>query len=243
VDAPDLPDLTRLDDREYEQLAVTHAHPRHRDPDVWELLTSPQHSARTRTALNNVHQRTAATLRRRKTEREAFEQECRARGEAGKQEWFATRPEYERWRRGTAGFHQMIQAAISELGKTQRQHNHRSATQHGAQAAREALRKLSIAVQKHQAAHAKTGTLAAQEDYELWQILDQLTVPCGPGQEPTTLRTMLDFYWTDVDAVSASGEARAGAERVMRQAPAGRAAQYGGVPRARHVGNDKGLTA
>lgn len=239
----DAPTLTNLDDHKFEQLAVAHAHPKRRDPDVWELLTSPPHIERTRTSLNNVHQRTAATLRRRKTEREAFEQECRARGEAGKQEWFATRPEYERWRRGTASFHQMIQAAISELGKTQRRHNQRANTQSSTQAAREALRKLSIAVQKHQATHAKTGAIAAQEDYELWQLLDQLTVPCGQDQEPTTLRTMLDFYWTDVDVVSASEEARAGAERVMRQAPAGRAAQYTGMPKARHVGGEKGLSA
>lgn len=237
----DAPDLSALDDRQYEQIAVSHAHPRHRDPDTWALLTSPEYSDRTRAALVNVHQRTAATLRRRKTEREAFEQECRARGSAGKEDWFASRPEYERWRRGTAGFHQMIQAAISELGKTQRRQNHQAVTQQASQAAREALRKLSIAVQRHQATHAKTGTIAAQEDYELWQLLDRLTVPCGPNQEPTTLRAMLDFYWTDVDVVDDADTSRATAERAMRQAPAGQAAQFSGVPKARHVGNSKPL--
>jgi hypothetical protein len=237
----DAPDLSTLDDHAYEQLAVSHAHPRHRNPETWALLTSPQHLERTRTALTNVHQRTAATLRRRKTEREAFHQECRQRGAEGKREWFESRPEFERWRRGTAGFHQMIQAAISELGKTQRLHNHRAMTEQGAQAAREALRKMSIAVQRHQAMHAKTGTIAGQEDYELWQLLDRLTVPCGPNQEPTTLRTMLDFYWTDVDVVPDSEEGRAAAEQTMRRAPAGRSAQFSGVPRARHVGNEKPL--
>jgi hypothetical protein len=239
----DAPDLTTLDERDYEQLAVAHAHPKHRDPDTWALLTSPQHIERTRTALNNVHQRTAATLRRRKTEREAFEQECRARGEAGKQDWFTSRPEYERWRRGTAGFHQMIQSAISELGKLQRRQNHQAVTQQAGQAAREALRKLSVAVQRHQAAHAKTGTIAAQQDYELWQLLDRVTVPCGPNQEPTTLRTMLDFYWTDVDVVDDAEESRAAAEHTMRQAPAGQASQFSGMPKARHVGNSKPLAS
>ena len=239
----DAPDLTTLDDRDYEQFTVAQAHPKHRDPAIWALLTSPQHIGRTRTVLNNVHQRTAATLRRRKSDREAFEQECRARGEAGKQEWFASRPEYERWRRGTAGFHQMIQSAISELGKLQRVQNHQATTQQSAQAARETLRQLSVAVRRHQAAHAKSGTLAAQEDYELWQLLDRLTVPCGPGQEPTTLRTMLDFYWTDVETVTDADASRAQSERTMRQAPAGKSAQYTGVPKARHVGSEKGLSA
>lgn len=237
----DAPDLTTLEDRDYEQLAVQHAHPKHRNPDTWAVLTSADNIARTRTVLMNVHQRTAATLRRRKTERDAFQQDCHARGEEGKKEWFATRPEYERWRRGTAGFHQMIQQAISELGKTQRQQNHKAMTRQGTQAAREALRKLAVAVQRHQAVHARTGTIAAQEDYELWQLLDQLTVPCGPGQEPTTLRTMLDFYWTDVDVVTDEDAAREAAEKTMRRAPAGRSAAYTGVPRARHVGNEKDL--
>ncbi|MFE6474522.1 hypothetical protein [Streptomyces rochei] len=237
----DAPDLTTLDDRDYEQLAVQHAHPKHRNPDTWAVLTSPDNIARTRTVLMNVHQRTAATLRRRKTERDAFQQDCHARGEEGKKEWFATRPEYERWRRGTAGFHQMIQQAISELGKTQRQQNHKAMTRQGTQAAREALRKLAVAVHRHQAAHAKAGTIAAQEDYELWQLLDRLTVPCGPGQEPATLRTMLDFYWTDVDVVTEQDAAREAAEKTMRRAPAGRSAVYSGVPRARHVGGEKDL--
>lgn len=239
----DAPDLTTLDDRAYEQLAVANAHPKSRVAETWALLTCPQHIDRTRTALTNVHQRTANTLRRRKTEREAFEQECRARGQAGKQEWFSTRPEYERWRRGTASFHQMIQAAISELSKTARAHNHRAVTQQSSQAARDTLRRLSLAVQRHQAAHAKSGEIAAQEDYELWQLLDRLTVPCGPNQDPTTLRTMLDFYWTDVDTVTDADAARAQAERTMRQAPAGKSAQYTGVPKARHVGNEKGLAS
>lgn len=238
----DAPDLTQLDDHAYEQLAIAHAHRKHRDPEIWALLTSPQHIERTHAALTNVHQRTAATLRRRKTEREAFEQECRARGQAGKQEWFATRPEYEKWRRGTAGFHQMVQAAISELGKMQRIQNHQATTQQNAQAARRALRKLSVAVQRHQAAHAKAGSIAEQEDYELWQLLDRLTVPYGPNQDPTTLRTMLDFYWTDVEVATEAGESQAAAERAMRQAPAGRSATFSGVPRARHVGNGKDLT-
>lgn len=237
----DAPDLTTLDDRDYEQLAVQHAHPKHRDPDTWALLTNLENLDRTRTALNNVHQRTAATLRRRKTEREAFQQDCHARGESGKKDWFASRPEYERWRRGTASFHQMVQTAISELGKIQRDQNRETRTQQSTQAAREALRKLSVAVQRHQAAHAKTGNIAGQEDYELWQLLDRLTVPCGPNQEQTTLRTMLDFYWTDVDTVTTQDTERAAVERTMRQAPAGRSAEYTGVPRARHVGNEKRL--
>jgi hypothetical protein len=53
---------------------------------------------------------------------------------------------------------------------------------------------------------------------------------------------MLDFYWTDVDVVDGATERREAAERTMRSAPAGRSASYTGVPRARHVGNEKTFT-
>jgi hypothetical protein len=100
---------------------------------------------------------------------------------------------------------------------------------------------LAIAVHRHQAYHARQGGVAEQADYELWQMLDRLTVPMGPESEPTTLRTMLDIYWTDVAPISEVEERRAATERTMRAAPAGQSSQFAGVPRARHVHNDKKL--
>lgn len=238
----DAPDLTTLTDDQYSDLLTGQVHPKFRDPDVWNTLTSPENIERTRTVLVHIHQRTAITLGRKKAERDAFEQECRARGAAGKAEWFQSRPAYEASRRKTAAFHQKVQQAISEVGKIQRTHN-RATSHQSSNASRDTLRLLAIAVQQHQAVHAKAGSIAGQEDYELWQLLDRLTVPCGPNQEATTLRTMLDFYWTDVDVVDQSEEARSAAERTMRQAPAGRSSQYTGVPRARHVGNQKPLAS
>jgi hypothetical protein len=213
---------------------------RQRDPQAWQLLTSPDHINRTRETLTMVNQRTASTLRRRKTEREAFHQECRQRGAEGKREWFETKAEYEEWRRKAAWFHQTVLSAISELSKLTRDRN-RAGNQLQQDESRETLRKLAAAVNRHQAAHAKSGQIAGQEDYELWQLLDRLTVPCGPNQDPTTLRTMLDFYWTDVEVRTAGEQVQAAAEKTMRQAPAGRSARFTGVPRARHVGNEKGL--
>ena len=237
----DAPDLSSLDDEQYAELVTGNINPRTRDAAVWEALTSPDYLERTRATLTSVNHRAASAMRRRKTEREAFHQECLRRGEAGKQEWFNTRPEYEEWRRKAAFFHQTVLTAISELTKLTRDRN-RASNRRNHDESRETLRKLAAAVNRHQAMHAKSGQIAGQEDYGLWQLLDRLTVPCGPNQEPTTLRTMLDFYWTDVDVATEDGENRAAAERVMRQAPAGRSAPFSGVPRARHVGNGKELT-
>lgn len=237
----DAADFSALTDDQYSDILTGQVHPKFRDPAVWEAITSAENIERTRAVLVNIHQRTATVLGRKKAERDAFEQECRARGAAGKTAWFESRPAYEDSRRKTAAFHQKVQQAISDVGKIQRTHN-RAGSYQASNAARETLRQLSIAVQRHQAQHAKSGSIAEQQDYELWQLLDRLTVPCGPTQEPTSLRTMLDFFWTDVETVTSADEGRAVAERTMRQAPAGRSAQYAGVPRARHVGSEKPLT-
>lgn len=236
----DAPDLSTLDDDQYAELATAHLNPKTRDPETWALITSPNNIDRTRETLIRVSNRAANTMRRRKTERDAFHRDCRQRGEAGKREWFETKEEYEDWRRKAAYFHQATLAVISELAKLTKDRN-RAGNMRNQDEARETLRKLATAINRHQAAHAKTGTIAAQEDYELWRLLDLLTVPCGPEHAPTTLRTMLDFYWTDVNVASAEEERRQAAERTMRQAPGGRAAPYSGTPRARHVGNEKPL--
>ncbi|MEV4194851.1 hypothetical protein [Streptomyces toxytricini] len=192
----DARDIAALEDKEYEDLIVANAHPPARNPEVWAALTHPDNLARTYDIITNVHQRTGNVLRKRKAERDLFQAQCFARGEEGKREWFATRAEYESWRKRAANFHQMIQRAISELGKVQRSVN-RSANHRVAQEQRETLRRLALAVHRHQAAHAREGAAAGPSDHELWRMLDALTVPVGAEQEQVPLRTMLDIYWSE----------------------------------------------
>lgn len=238
----DASDLAQLSDGELEELLTSNIHPPTRDPEVWAAIVHPDNVERTRTIMLNVHERTASVLRRRKTERDEFRVQCFARGEAGKREWFETQAESEALRRRTANFHQRVQRALSELVKAQRDAN-RAQNHSLAVEQRETLRKLAIAVQHHQAVHARQGGIADQSDYELWQLLDRLTVPLGPSQEQTTLRTMLDIYWTDVEPVTEQEAQRTQTEKTMRSAPAGQSATFSGVPRARHVHNDKGLAS
>ncbi|MEU1232168.1 hypothetical protein [Streptomyces sp. NPDC005828] len=236
----DAQQLADLDDAEYEQLLVDNVHPPVRDPDTWAALTHPGNIHRPRSIAAGVHQRTAHTLRKRKAEREAFQQECFSRGQAGKRDWFDSRAEYEDWRRRAGNFHQTMQRAISELTHAVKDVN-RAQGDRGAGATRDTLRKLTAAVQRHQAAHAKAGGIAEQADYELWRLLDTLGVPVGEDQSVVTLRTMLDIYWTDVVPLAEAEEETTQAERAMRSAPAGQTGHYAGVPRARHVHNSKDL--
>ncbi|GAA2770379.1 hypothetical protein [Streptomyces showdoensis] len=232
--------ITALDDEAFEELLLAHVHPPVRDPDVWAGLTHPDNIRRTQSVAAAKHQRTAHALRKRKAEREVFQQECLARGYEGKRDWFETRAEYESWRSRAGNFHQTMQKALSEIARIMRDQN-RSAGDRSFGAQRNTLRLLALAVSKHQAAHARAGGVAEQQDYELWRVLDQLTVPTGPDQDQVSLRTMLDVYWTEVNPVSDVEERRADAERMMRGAPGGQSSRYAGVPRARHVDNGKGL--
>lgn len=72
-------------------------------------------------------------------------------------------------------------------------------------------------------------------DHELWRHLDRLTVPTGPGQDPTTLRTMLSIYWTDMHPVADDPEYRPRAEHITHSAPAAPSTAHCCVPQARRV--------
>lgn len=238
----DAAEIGSLTDGEFEGVLTSNIHPPARDPDTWAAITHPDNLPRARQLLVQVHERTASVLRRRKAEQDDFRAECFARGNAGKADWFAKKGEFDTARRRTANFHQRVQRAISELGKEQRDVNRARSVDFGRES-REVLRKLAAAVQRHQATHARSGGIAEQADYELWQLLDRLTVPTGPDQEQTTLRAMLDIYWTDVESVTDAAAGRVQAERVMRSAPAGQSRAFTGIPQARHVHNGKDLAS
>ncbi|MFF2008345.1 hypothetical protein ACFVWY_04610 [Streptomyces sp. NPDC058195] len=226
----DAQDLAQLADKEFEQMLTSNIHPPTRDASTWAAVIHPDNLPRARKILTHVHERTASVLRRRKTEREEFRVECFARGEAGKREWFATRADFESLRRRTANFHQRVQRAITELGQEQRNVN-RAQSHTAGQQSRETLRELAVAVQRHQDVHARDGGGAGQADHELWQYLDRLTVPTGPGQHPTTLRTMLSIYWTDPQPPGESP----GHPTPAAQAVGGGVAACAGVPQARRA--------
>ncbi|MFJ2643827.1 hypothetical protein [Streptomyces sp. NPDC087511] len=230
----DAQDLAQLEDKEFEQMLTSNIHPPTRDARTWAAIIHPDNLPRARKILTHVHERTASVLRRRKTEREEFRIECFARGEAGKREWFATRADFESLRRRTANFHQRVQRAITELGQEQRNVN-RAQSHNAGQQSRETLRELAVAVQRHQAVHARNGGGAEQVDHELWQHLDRLTVPTGPGQHPTTLRTMLSIYWTDTHPLDDDPGPRTRTEQVTRSTPAA----HPSVPQARRA-DDQG---
>ncbi|MFJ9413489.1 hypothetical protein ACIRPT_04910 [Streptomyces sp. NPDC101227] len=226
----DVTTLTQLSDDAYVRLVLDNAHPPARDGETWELLISPTLIDRTRDTLSGLVQRNVSALRKRKAEREAFQAACFARGPAGKKDWFDTRNDYEEWRHRAANFARTVQNALADVNRAKRDLN-RTANHSVAQEHRECLRRLALAVQRHQAAHARAGRIAERPDHELWRALDRIMVPIGPDSEPTPLRTMLDVYWTDAAPVDTATGQRTGAGRAGRSAPV--PAASGGVPPTR----------
>lgn len=227
-----------MNDQEFGEVITRCTHVRTTDPDEWAALTSPALIARTRDALAHMYQRVSTQIRNAKAKREDFRQECFKRGDAGKTEWFATLPEYERWRNRAGNFQAAVQARLSETGKILKNAN-RASNHLNHDRSRNALRLLATAVQKHQAAHARAGGIAEQCDYELWRELEQITIECD--EQDTTLRTMLDVYWFDVTPVTAAQQSAQQAEALMKAAPAGQSSRFSGTPRARHVDSDRKL--
>lgn len=232
--------ILNLSDDDFRELVTQQLHKRSADPEAWEALTSPNVVTRTHETLAALHRDVSGVMRTRKAEREMFRSECFARGEAGRQEWYSSLKDYEDWRRRAGNFASLVQDRLSSVRKIQKDINW-AANNMSRESHRRALRRLALAVEKHQAAHARAGGIAEQADYELWNALQGISIPIGDQGEMVSLRDMLDVYWREVTPVSAVAEARAGMEGVMRSAPAGRSGRFEGVPKARAVGSDRKL--
>jgi hypothetical protein len=234
----DVQQLIDLDDQGFTEIVNRCTHMRTTDPEEWAALTGPELIGRTRDALSLIYQRVSTQIRHAKAKREEFHQECFRRGAEGKTEWFESLPEYEHWRNRAGNFQAAVQARLSETSKIQKGLNRANNNQNHDRS-RNALRLLAMAVQKHQAAHARAGGIAEQSDYELWQQLERIELEVDGQDVP--LRTMLDVYWFDVAPVSGAEEAAEIAEGMMRAAPAGQSSRFSGSPKACHVGSDRRL--
>ncbi|MFH8410552.1 hypothetical protein ACH4FX_38125 [Streptomyces sp. NPDC018019] len=84
-----------------------------------------------------------------------------------------------------------MQSALSEVKQAKRDRN-RAANAANSTVYREDIRRLARAIDQHRAARLETREDADQHDREPWQVLEDLTVPNGPGEPPKPLRVLLD---------------------------------------------------
>ncbi|HKX45267.1 MAG TPA: hypothetical protein VFF37_06365 [Streptomyces sp.] len=230
----DATSISQLDDPAFRELITTNIHHADDTKPVWELLSDRSLAERTLETLRVIRTQAESAMSRKRKDLGEYQAECLLRGPRGRQDWLAEKRKFDDWKRRANNFRRMVEgrqvqvkarmkASIEERAEVDR-------------STRITLAKLCLEVQRHQAAYAASGRRAEQADYELWSLLDELTIPFTEGGE-ATLRDMLRTHWTPTERDK--GARRRANERLMKNAPAGRSRPFEGTPKARHVGSDK----
>lgn len=230
----DATSISQLDDPAFRELITTNIHTADETKDVWEQLMAREVADRTIEILRDLRIQTEASMSRKRRELAEFQAECLLRGKRGRQDWLAEKRQFEDWKRRANNFRRMVEARqIQVRTRMKFGYEERARVDQGA---RDALAKLCLQIQRHQAACAASGRRAEQSDYELWALLDELTIPLTEGGS-VSLEYMLRTYWMPTARDKNAG--RRANERLMKQSPGGRSASFEGAPKARHVGSDK----
>lgn len=242
--------IAELDDRAFRKF-VTDRIFHDADPAAWDLLLSGDLLWRTGALLTALRVQVEGELCRREGQNDADYLEHRTRGSSGRADWLARNSEYQAWRRRAVGFKRMVERrqlqakeARRAVAQEQQDPELKARVQRLAEEAdhyRDAVRRLAVKVHEHQALTASSGRCPEQHDYDLWRLLDELTVLVSKGRGQVPLRRMLQAYWFETTPATVAEGRRAEAERLMRQAPAGRSARFEGVPRVRGVDGPKRL--
>lgn len=232
----DAASITQLDDPAFRELITTNIHMADETKGVWELLGTRGIADRTIEALRALRMQTEAAMGRKRRELNEYQAECLLRGKRGRQDWLAEKRQFDDWKTRANSFRRMVEARQVQVRTRMKfDYEERSRVDQGA---REALAKLCSQIQRHQAACAVSGRRADQADYELWALLEEVTIPLTDGGA-ASLEYMLRTYWTPTARDKNAG--RRSNERLMKQAPAGRAPVFEGHPQARNVGSEKTL--
>ncbi len=165
--------------------------------DWSDLLKDPERVEALKVALasklNNINSQLAA----KKEERAAFEQHCRNMGDAGKEAWFASIPEYSDWRTRTIRVQRMIMSRLAQVKAVNKQQNitqtnRRDKTELAE--TRNALKRLALGIWDHQA-EMEEDVAPTKSDRKLWNLLDAVKIPHGAGS--ITLAEAVEDLWHD----------------------------------------------
>lgn len=256
----DVAKVAALSDERFKELIDKHLHPDTGDPAVWDVLFSQSLMPRTTEVLQAMLEKVSVTLGRKKVEADAVHLESLKTGT--RQEWFAHRLEYDEWRVRAVAFQKMVQRRLGAAknvrrswGKEQQDRQEKRIGERGpdykdrlarAKAAKDecenALRRLALKIREHQALTAVSDRMPEQHDYDLWRLLDELTLTVGKGGEQASVRRVMESYWLDTSEATMAAGQRGQTERMMQQAPAGRAPRFEGVTKVRRIDGQKRLT-
>jgi hypothetical protein len=161
------------------QASISHS----TDPAVWDALTDPKIIDRTRTVLAGIHVDVQNQLSLANADLSQAKDAGYALGPEGKAAYFAARAEQGDWRRKATSFRRIVEQRIALVkARTPRPENRPVGSGAAKRRYAEALEALARAV----AAHRDTvlsGTGGENDDDDLWDCLDKITVSDGKGGE------------------------------------------------------------
>ncbi|MER6760076.1 MULTISPECIES: hypothetical protein [Amycolatopsis] len=182
---PDFSELIGCSDEQLEELVLANLGPD--AAGLWEALLVPPLLGRVRAILIATQNRVDNDLRVRRSRR----------NERGSRLGFDPASHYEQrygqWRVRVTVFKRFVETRLAQTRAAAVDENHTASALN--QRHRNAVRRLAQAIDCHR---RSLGTEFDPEpaDRELWQILDDVTVPLGPHGVPVPVRDMLDTYWS-----------------------------------------------
>lgn len=148
---------------------------READTAVWDALTDPAVIARTKVALAAIHSDVENQLSLAGATLQAVT--------GGREAYFGAKAAQAEWRRKALGFRRLVQLRIALVKqRTPRPANQPSGSGIARRRYAEALEKLARAVAAHRD-RVLSGDGSEDDDDDLWDFLDEITVPDGKSGE------------------------------------------------------------
>lgn len=193
--------LLDLSDRDFRRVIDNFLFPA--GDDAWPDLLAPPVAQRTHDTLTAMLTEVDAELTSKTADLEQFRQECWARGQDGKRDWFTAQAEYQDWRRRAIRAKQSVtrrKRAAKEAARTARVEEASSRDRY-----RTAVRRLAVAVAVHQQVSARDGFDPEPHDQALWRVLEEVEVP-SYGRMVPVAQLLEDGVWQqpETDTVSAT---------------------------------------
>ncbi|MFF7837563.1 hypothetical protein ACFZC6_01815 [Streptomyces ossamyceticus] len=250
--------VAALGDERFKELVTKHLARSDGDPALWEVLLGETLINRTTETLKDMFEVACAAAAKRANERNEIRVACLERGPSGRTEWLHSDAKYQLWKSRNSHFKKLVQTRLTEAREARRDHvlSGRAVKKtnrddrlvaHARQMTDErnhhvgVIREFARMVQRHQAMTAASGRMPEQHDYDLWRLLDELSMPDGAERDLIPLRQMLQAFWYDTTPATLAEGVRGQTERMMRQAPAGRSPRYEGTPKVRRIDEPKRL--
>lgn len=153
------------------------------DQAVWDTLTDPKVIDRTRIVLAGIHVDVLNQLSVANAGLSQARDTGYALGTEGKAAYFAARAEQGEWRRRATSFRRIVEQRVALVkSRTPRPENRPAGSGVARRRYAEALEQLARAVAAHRD-KVLSGKGGENDDDDLWDLLDQLTVSDGNGGE------------------------------------------------------------